>query len=48
MLITEYTGWEYFNVPGYMEKYNTNDVAALVEHFGIAPLEQLLKIKNYI
>lgn len=48
LLITEYTGWEYFNTENYMENIGVNDPASLIEQVGLEALKQLLIKKKFI
>lgn len=48
LLITEYTGWNYLNIPNSLEKYGVNDFAGVIEEFGKGPLEEMLKKKKLI
>ena len=47
LLITEYTGWSYFNTPNYLYKYDIEDPSDLVDQIGLEPLKQLLKNPNF-
>lgn len=49
LLITEYTGWSYFNVPNNVyDNFGVEDPSDYVANFSVKSLANLLKIKNYL